>query len=161
MNELLANWKCKCGRGPSIEHPVNGYCVSKPIIEDLETQLAKAKAELEVQREGGYHEGYESCLAEGNKDEAQLWKLKAETYESKANRLAEALKKISEYECDCEPTRCGCLRIATNIAKEALSEFTERGNSSDPAEFEGEKRCTCPEGTRQSDGHNCPARRKD
>ncbi len=37
-----ANWKCKCGRGPSLEHSIGGYCEARLIIERLENALSIA-----------------------------------------------------------------------------------------------------------------------
>lgn len=43
----LANWKCICGRGPSIDHQVNGFCYYKEGYKQAIEDAAKV-AELPI-----------------------------------------------------------------------------------------------------------------
>jgi hypothetical protein len=58
MSHPAANWKCKCGRGPSIDHGVGEYCSGRIVIENLEHQLALAREGLH-KIDGGFCEGNE------------------------------------------------------------------------------------------------------
>lgn len=58
----LANWQCKCGKGPSMDHSVGGYCSGRLIIEALESELSRVKEELNNHKDfiyGQYREYWE------------------------------------------------------------------------------------------------------
>lgn len=105
----LANWRCRCGRTSSIEHQVNGYCVAKDIITELESSLAQAKAEI-----------------------TRLQKELLEEF-STTRRYQEALEKIAAVQLDAE---CGILVHSIHyekawldcmeIAKQALQNDEEK-----------------------------------
>ena len=80
MSHPLQNWRCVCGRGPSIEHQVNGYCSGKEVINRLQKEL-----------DGVLGTYIREEAAQLEYDERQKRKL-SEAH-AMADRLAEALNK--------------------------------------------------------------------
>lgn len=69
------NWRGKCGRGPSMEHPVSGgYCMSCEIVEKLEAERDRLKSDA-AERE----DKYLKMLTQRNYAQKELPRLKAET----------------------------------------------------------------------------------
>lgn len=78
----LQNWRCKCGRPPSMEHQVGGFCEGKNIIERYEKALAIAWEAL-------------SKNVEYNHRDAEGPELRAQN-EGNYRRSKDAMRRIEE-----------------------------------------------------------------
>lgn len=47
MSNPAENWKCKCGRPPSLEHGIGEYCQARISIEKLESERDALAKEVE------------------------------------------------------------------------------------------------------------------